>query len=439
MWRREVANPALYSIYSCDNTSHLSSRLVMVGDISGHDDTDHSDMDDSRRASERKQDSLNKQPHVKNEIEDRTEEKQSLSSSERSTPPMLELPVLLCEEVSVSSGGASSVVLSLLLSSASFSQTQTDLQTISSQHGVQSIGLDESFGDGVLKMSLSVGDRDVMKLLRCASFLSSADSHEAQVVPAFCIVDISALSLSELANRGSSINIFLNYILLIVFDHLEISGKQDPYTVFTFPWVEDEEKKVLQTSVHDDAGDCSHWDSLQIISASPFKVAEEGSGHEQVVKLKVMERNVHSKDKLIGKASLVIPEKAVPGEWMDLSGELRDNHNEASGRFSVTLRLVHVSAPVEATKVTVATDAIVFRCNDISREDVVKNLPFKSGLAVEKRVLQGRGATGEVWMVVSDSTLEPLGSETRLKAMLDMLVSGAISAQKTLKPITGVD
>jgi hypothetical protein len=227
---------------------------------------------------------------------------------------------------------------------------------------------------------------------------------------------------------------------------VEIAGKQDPYAVFSFPWIEDddEKEKSVQTSVHNDAGDSSEWADISLVSTSPFRLTET-EGYDHTVKLKVMESNEHSKDKLIGKATIAFPPAPpgtsslpvpMPGEWVQVSGELRDNHAELTGKFTVKLRLVAVPPPPEASPVTLATDAIVFRVGGSASgpsEASVKAAAQSAHLGMDRRCVPGGGEqAGAFWMMVAATPPRP-DNEGELEALLESLVTGAADAHKTVK------
>jgi hypothetical protein len=176
----------------------------MVGDMSGHDDTDCSDMDDSARADVKKTEQIQSQEKDNKETKSVAAAAPSLPHVENSMPA-LELPVLLYEAIAFSSG-SSAEAISLLLSSASLVisvQAEEELRALCAKYEVRFSGLDAAFGAGVVKLTLPVGDRDALKLLRCASALTANNAETKSTVPVFCNMEIGAVSLSELANKGA--------------------------------------------------------------------------------------------------------------------------------------------------------------------------------------------------------------------------------------------
>jgi hypothetical protein len=176
----------------------------MVGDMSGHDDTDCSDMDDSARADVKKTEQIQSQEKGNKETKSVAAATPSLPHVENSMPA-LELPVLLYEAIAFSSG-SSAEAISLLLSSASLVisvQAEEELRALCAKYEVRFSGLDAAFGAGVVKLTLPVGDRDALKLLRCASALTANNAETKSTVPVFCNMEIGAVSLSELANKGA--------------------------------------------------------------------------------------------------------------------------------------------------------------------------------------------------------------------------------------------
>jgi hypothetical protein len=178
----------------------------MVGDMSGHDDTDCSDMDDSARADVKKTEQIQSQQKDHKETKPVAAAAPSLPHVENSMPA-LELPVLLYEAIAFSSGSsAEAISISLLLSSASLVisvQAEEELRALCAKYEVRFSGLDAAFGAGVVKLTLPVGDRDALKLLRCASALTANNAETKSTVPVFCNMEIGAVSLSELANKGA--------------------------------------------------------------------------------------------------------------------------------------------------------------------------------------------------------------------------------------------
>lgn len=231
------------------------------------------------------------------------------------------------------------------------STTSTSSPTASPSHSIEEPTLElHSCGYILMALESSLLNGDMLSFNSLLEDVIPAASSPAPapLLPESKTIDISTISVSDLKDCGlfffSLTHPPLTFLSLISFliSLLETIGKMDPYVELNYCQADDP-RWSYQTIVHEDDGQDSDW-----IVNQTFHLQLSANNHKsqsnEVLKVKVKDKNDIKSDTLIGSGSVSCSQLSCP-HWDLITVKLHDKKDKHTGNVTIKYKFTHFIPP----------------------------------------------------------------------------------------------